>query len=116
METLLFIDEIICVISIFVLAFFCAVVPKTRIAGYFYILFGVTITPVGIKSILDGDLWYQFIWFFLFAITAIVIGIALLVANSAMTEQEQKDLDHDFGEIARRGGKRRLFTQFWRMK
>ncbi len=54
MENLLLADEIVCVASIFALGFFCAILPRTRIARYFYILFGITILPVGIKSILDG--------------------------------------------------------------
>lgn len=116
MENLLLADEIVCVISIFVLGFFCAILPRTRIARYFYILFGITILPVGIKMILDGDPWYEFIWIFLFGITAIIIGIGLFVANSAMTEEEQKEFDQDFGAMARRGGKRRMYKQFWRMK
>ena len=116
MENLLMADEIICVISIFVLGFFCAVLPRTRIAQYFYIVFGITIMPVGIKMIVKGDPWYEFIWFFLFGITAIIIGIGLIIANKAMTPKEQKELDENFGEIARRGGKRRMYKQFWRMK
>lgn len=116
MENLLLADEIVCVASIFVLGFFCAILPRTRIARYFYILFGITILPVGIKMILDGDPWYEFIWIFLFGITAIIIGIVLFVANGAMTEEEQKEFDQDFGAMARRGGKRRMYKQFWRMK
>lgn len=98
MENLLLADEIVCVASIFALGFFCAILP------------------VGIKMILDGDPWYEFIWIFLFGITASIIGIGLFVANSAMTEEEQKEFDQDFGAMARRGGKRRMYKQFWRMK
>ena len=105
MENLLLADEIVCVISIFVLGFFCAILPRTRIARYFYILFGITILPVGIKMILDGDPWYEFIWIFLFGITAIIIGIVLFVANGAMTEEEQKEFDQDFGAIAEKQAK-----------
>lgn len=116
MENLFLADEIICVISIFALGFFCAILPRTRIARYFYLLFGITVLPVGIKMILDGDPWYEFIWIFLFGITAIIIGIGLFAANSAMTGEEQKEFDQNFGEMARRGGKRRMYKQFWRMK
>lgn len=116
MENLLLVDEIICVCSIFALGFFCAVLPRTRIAQYFYILFGITIMPVGIEMILKGDPWYEFIWIFLFEIVAIIIGIVLIVANSVMTEKEQKEFDQDFGTMARRDGKRRMYKQFWRMR
>lgn len=108
MEKLLLADEIVCVISIFVLGFFCAVLPRTRIAQYFYIVFGVTIIPVGIEMVLKGDPWYEFIWIFLFGIVAIIIGIGLIVANNAMTEKEKREFDQNFGKIARRGGKRRM--------
>ena len=105
MENLLLADEIVCVASIFALGFFCAILPRTRIARYFYILFGITILPVGIKSILDGDPWYEFIWIFLFGITASIIGIGFFAANSALTEEEQKEFDQDFGAIAEKQAK-----------
>ena len=77
------------VISIFALGFFCAVIPKTSIAKYFYILFGITVIPIGIKFILDGKPWYQYIWAFLFAIVAIIVGIGLFIKNKRMTKEEQ---------------------------
>ena len=76
--TLFIIDEILCIISIFALAFFCAVLPKTGIAKYFYILFGITLIPIGIKFILDGEAWYVYIWVFLFAVVGIIVGIWLI--------------------------------------
>lgn len=88
-ETLFLIDERLCVISIFALGFFCAVIPKTGIAKYFYILFGITVIPIGIKFILDGKPWYQYIWAFLFAIVAIIVGIGLFIKNKRMTKEEQ---------------------------
>ena len=77
------------VISIFALGFFCAVIPKTSIAKYFYILFGITVIPIGIKFILYGKPWYQYIWAFLFAIVAIIVGIGLFIKNKRMTKEEQ---------------------------
>ena len=115
-ETLFIIDEIFCVISIFGLAFFCAVLPKTSIAKYFYILFGITLLPIGFKAILDGKVLYEYIWFFLFAIVGIIVGVALIRLNKKMGKEEQKEFDQNFGTMARRGGKRRLFYQFWKTK
>ena len=67
--TLFIIDEILCVFSIFALAFFCAVLPKTGIAKYFYILFGITLIPIGIKFILDGEKHFERFWMILRTIT-----------------------------------------------
>lgn len=108
MEKIMFIDEILAVGSLWGLFVFCALVPKTNIAKYLYILFGVTLIPVGIKSIFDGDRWYQFIWFFLFALVGIVMGIFLIFINSNLDKDEQKEFDESFGKASRRGGMRRL--------
>lgn len=115
-ETLFIIDEILCVICIFALAFFCAVLPKTGIAKYFYILFGITLLPIGIKCILDGEVWYEYIWIFLFAIVGIIVGIVLIRLNKKMTKEEQKEFDQNFGTMARRGGKKRILNQLWKTK
>lgn len=112
LEILFFIDEILCIICIFALAFFCAVLPKTGITKYFYILFGITLLPVGIKFILDGVPWYEYIWAFLFAIVGILVGIVLFRVNKEMTKEEQKEFDQNFGKVARQGGMRRIFKQF----
>lgn len=109
MDIFLVIDELLVVISIFALAFFCAVLPNTNIAKYFYILFGVTLIPVGIKFVLDGKPWYEFIWVFLFAAVGIFVGIMLFWINQNTTEEEQREFDRAFGNMARRGGKRRMF-------
>lgn len=100
-ETLFIIDEILCVICIFALAFFCAVLPRTGIAKYFYILLGITLLPIGIKFMLDGEAWYEYIWFFLFAIVGIIVGIVLIRLNKEMTKEEQKKIDQNFGAMAR---------------
>lgn len=113
LEILFTIDEILCIICIFALVFFCAVLPKTNIAKYFYILFGITLLPVGIKFIQDGSPWYEYIWFFLFAIVGILVGIWLFGIDKDMTKEQQKEFDQDFGKTARRGGMRRFFKQFW---
>lgn len=115
-EVLFFIDVILCVISIFALAFFCAVLPKTNIAKYLYLLFGITIIPIGISSILDGYVWYEYIWFFLFSAVGIIVGIWLIIVNRARTKEEQEEFDRNFGEEARRGGKRRMYKQFWKLR
>lgn len=114
-DILFFIDMILFIISIFALAFFCAVIPKTSIAQYFYILFGVTAIPVGIRFILEDYPWYVCIWAFVFAIVAIIVGICLIKANRKMTRERQKQLNQDFGEMARRGGKRRACKELWKM-
>ena len=36
-------------------------------------------------------------------------------ATTAMTKEQQKELNQDFGEMARRGGKRRACKEFWKM-
>ena len=113
---LFIIDEILCVFSIFALAFFCAVLPKTGIAKYFYILFGITLIPIGIKFILDGEAWYVYIWVFLFAVVGIIVGIWLISLHKEMSKEQQKELDQKFGKIARRGGMRRASKQFWKMR
>lgn len=115
LEILLIIDGLLCVISIFALAFFCAVFPKTEIAQYFYILFGVTILPLGVKSALGGDPWYEYIWFFLFAIAGIVVGIGLIRTNRVMNKEEKEKLNKEFGKEARRGGMRRLSKELGKM-
>ena len=108
MEKIMFIDEILAVGSLLGLFVFGVLVPKTNIVKYLYILFGVTMIPVGIKSIFDGDKWYQFIWFFLFALVGIGMGIILIFINSYLDKDEQKEFDESFGKVARRGGMRRL--------
>ena len=113
MDIFLVIDELLVVISIFALAFFCAVLPKTGIAKYFYILFGITLIPIGIKFILDGEAWYVYIWVFLFAVVGIIVGIWLISLHKEMSKEQQKELDQKFGKIARRGGMRRASKQFW---
>lgn len=112
LEILFVIDEILCIISIFALGFFCAVLPKTSIAKYFYILFGVTLLPIGIKFIQDGSLWYEYIWVFLFAIVGILVGIGLFKVNKNLTKEELEEFDKNFGEDARAGGMRRIFRKF----
>ncbi len=114
--TLFIIDEILCIISIFALAFFSAVLPKTGIAKYFYILFGITLIPIGIKFILDGEAWYVYIWVFLFAAVGIIVGIWLISLHKEMTKEQQKELDQKFGKVARRGGMRSASRQFWKMR
>jgi hypothetical protein len=114
-EKLLFVDEILGVITIFILGFFCAVVPKINIMKYLYILFGITIIQLGIDCIVDGDVWYEYIWYFLFAAIAITVGIWLLIASKAMTKEEQEALDQDFEEISRRSGKRKILTLLLKM-
>ncbi|MBQ2938096.1 MAG: hypothetical protein IJE05_04385 [Clostridia bacterium] len=108
-ETLFIIDEILCIICIFALAFFCAVLPRTGIAKYFYILFGITLLPIGIKFILDGAVWYEYIWIFLFAIVGIIVGIVLIRLNKKMTKEKQKEFDQNFRAMARHGGKRKIY-------
>jgi hypothetical protein len=115
-EILFLVDVIICAVSIFALAFFCAVLPKTNIAKYLYILFGITIIPLGIDSIFEGYVWYEYIWFFLFSAAGIITGIRLIIVNRSMTKEEQEKFDRNFGEMARRGGKRRMYKQFWKMR
>lgn len=115
-EILFIIDEIFCIICIFALAFFCAVLPRTGIAKYFYILFGITLLPIGIKCILDGKSLYEYIWIFLFAIVGIIVGIVLIRQNEKMTKEEQKKFDQNFGKTARRGGKRKILNQISKAK
>lgn len=115
-EVLFIIDVILCVICVFALAFFCAVIPKTGIAKYLYILFGITLLPIGIQFILDGNPWYEYIWVFLFAAVGLIVGIVLIRCNQRMTKEEQKKFDQNFGTMARRGGKRSIFKQLWKMK
>lgn len=95
-ETLLIIDEILCIICIIALALFCAVLYKTGIAKYFYILFGITLLPIGIKLISDGTAWYKYIWFFLFAIVAIISGIMLIIVNNKMTKEQKEKFNRNF--------------------
>ena len=116
MDTLLVIDEILCVGSIFALAFFCAVVPKTNIAKYLYIVFGLTLLPMGVKFIQDGKPWYQCIWVFLFAAVGIIVGIVLIRINKEMSDEDRKDFDRSFGKEARQGGIRRLPKHINKMK
>jgi hypothetical protein len=116
LEILFLIDAIICVISILVLAFFCAVLPRTNIAKYFYLLFGITMIPIGIDGILDGYVWYEYIWFFIFSAVGIIVGIRLIVVNRFRTKEEQKEFDRNFGEMARRSGKRKMPKMFWKMR
>jgi hypothetical protein len=115
-EALFFIDFILCAISILALAFFCAVLPKTNIAKYLYLLFGITIMPIGIYCILDNYIWYEYIWFFLFSAVGIITGIWLIIKNKAKTKEEQEAFDRNFGKKARRGGKRRMLKQFWKIR
>ena len=112
LEILFMIDTILCCICIFALAFFCAVLPKAGIAKYFYILFGITLLPIGFKFIKDGAPLYKYIWTFLFAIVGILVGIMLFRANKKMNKEEQKEFEQNFGEKARQGGMRRMFKQF----
>lgn len=115
-EILFIVDEVLCVACIFALAFFCAVIPKTGIAKYLYILFGITLLPVGIRFVLNGEPWYQYIWIFLFAAAGMIVGIVLIGYNHGMNKEEQKKFDRDFGAMARRNGKRNLFKQLWKLK
>lgn len=112
-ETLFVIDLYLCVISMVALAFFCAVVPRTDIAQYLYLLFGITLLPIGIKFIIDGKAWYEYIWIFLLSVVGIILGTMLIIVNKKISEDEKDKIDKHFGRVARDGGKRRLFRQFW---
>ena len=113
-QTLFFVDELLCIISIFALVFFCAIVPKTSIAKYFYLLFGITLIPIGIRMVVRGEAWYVFIWVFLFSLVAILVGIALWGLDQTMTKEQKEELDGAFGDMARRSGARRISRQFWK--
>lgn len=114
METLLMIDEVLCVASIFALVFFCAVVPKTAVAKYLYILFGITLIPIGIQFLMEGEPWYICIWVFLFSAVGIIVGIVLIRSSKHMSKEEQEVVDQNFGKMARRSGMRRMHKEIWK--
>lgn len=83
-----------------------------EIAKYFYFLFGITMFPIAIDFVLDGEPWYAYIWGFLFSAVAIIMGIILPGPNKHISKEDREQLNQQFGSIARRSGERRLFRRF----
>ncbi len=114
MDNLFFIDEVLCIISIFGLGLFSVVLPKLEIAKYFYLLFGITMIPVGIEFVLDGVEWYAYIWAFVFSVVGIIMGILIPGPGKNISKKDREQLNKQFGQASRDSAKRKLLRDFFR--
>lgn len=103
LEILMTIDELVAIGSILLLFVFSFLFPRTNIAKYLYMIFAISICIMGMHEVLRSKPWYECIWYFIFGIVAVCVGVALFVANkNVQTKEEQEALDEAFGKASGR--------------
>ncbi|MCQ2522676.1 MAG: hypothetical protein MJ105_09940 [Lachnospiraceae bacterium] len=103
LEILITIDELAVIGSLLLLFVFSFLLPRTNIAKYLYMIFGISICIFGVYEALRSKPWYEFVLYFIFGIAAAVMGIVLFVVNKKVqTKEEQEALDEAFGKASGR--------------
>lgn len=109
MEKLLLIDEILLIITIFVLFFFTTVKGNIKVTRFLYLIFGVTLIPIGIEFIKEGYKFIEYIWFFVFSLCGVIVSIYLFFVYGKVkgTENEQM-VNEKMQKMGRKTGFRRI--------